>query len=93
MRFIAVFLISLFIPVIANAQAVCGKRDALLNQLSAQYKEAPVAMGLDSNGRVVELATSETGTWTIMMTGAEGITCLVAVGKAWENVQPKKTSY
>ena len=93
MRFLAVLLISLFVPVLANAQAVCGKRDALLKQLADGYKEAPVAMGLDSNGRVVELATSETGTWTILMTGTEGITCLVAVGKAWENIQPKKTSY
>ena len=70
----------------ATAQMLCGDRDAVLSRLSAEHKERPTALGLASNGGVLEILTSENGSWTIIVTGANGLTCLLAVGEAWESV-------
>ena len=56
-------------------------------QLGANYAEAPVAMGLASNGSVFEVFSKADGTsWTMVLTLPNGTSCLVAEGEAWENV-------
>ena len=77
----------------ASAQAACGLRTSLLKQLQGKYKEVPVSMGLASNGSVVEITRSETGTWTILLTNPAGVTCLMAAGEHWENITPKQAEY
>ena len=73
----------------AAAQSVCGTREDLLKQLAAEYQEAPVGVGLASNGSVVELLTSTGGTWTLMVTRPDGPTCLIGTGEAWQPVVRK----
>jgi len=70
-----------------NAQAMCNQRAEVLAQLSDRYSEAPVAMGLASNGGMIEILTSNSGTtWTIILTMPNGLACLVAAGEGWETV-------
>jgi hypothetical protein len=76
----------------AAAQSVCGTRDTLLKQLSKEYQEAPVGVGLASNGAVVELLTSAGGTWTLMVTRPNGTTCLIGTGEAWQPVVRKASA-
>lgn len=71
----------------AAAQTVCGERGEVLNQLSRQYAESPVAIGLTKEGAVIEVLTSPTRTWTIIVTGPRGMSCVIATGEAWESVQ------
>jgi hypothetical protein len=73
-------------PVAATAQVLCGKRADFLKHLDANHREAPTAMGLTSTGRVIEVLTSDTGSWTIIITGPDGKTCLVAAGEAWQTL-------
>ena len=54
-------------PAIA-AETLCGSRDSVLKQLASEYQEAPVGIGLASNGAVVELLTSSSGSWTLLVT-------------------------
>lgn len=36
---------------------------------------------------MVELfASDETGTWTLIVTSATGVTCMVAAGESWQSV-------
>ena len=42
----------------------CAHRADFLNHLSANYKEAPVAMGLTANGGLLEVVASKDGSWT-----------------------------
>ena len=77
------------ISVTANAQAVCGTRDALLKQLTDEYKESPISMALAANGSVVEVTRSDKGTWTILLTNPRGVTCLMAAGESWETLKSK----
>lgn len=89
----AALAITLFTPLPASAQAVCGKRDALLKQLEGSYKEAPMSMALAANGSVVEVTRSDKGTWTILLTNPAGVTCLMAAGEHWENLKQKKADF
>jgi hypothetical protein len=70
----------------ASAESLCGTREDLLQRLAIEYEEAPVGVGLASNGAVVELLTSKAGTWTLMATPPDGPTCLIGTGEAWQPV-------
>ena len=44
-------------------------------------------MGLGSNNAVIEVfASDETGSWTITVTKANGVTCLVASGQNFQTL-------
>lgn len=76
----------------AAQQPLCTERSEVVNQLSSQYSEAPVAMGIANNGGVVEILSSKTGTsWTIILTMPNGVTCMIAAGENWESL-PAMTS-
>ena len=73
----------------AMAETVCGERDKFIDHLSDNFQEAPAAIGLASNGSVLEVLTSdESGTWTIIVTKPNGHACVVASGEAWQTVTP-----
>ncbi len=68
---IIAFAIPLFVlaPAFAQqARPVCSDRVKFLNALSSIHSESPVAMGLVTNGSVVEVLASKTGSWTILVT-------------------------
>ena len=69
---------------VAAAATVCKDRKAALEVLQAKYSEAPVAMGVDASGRLLEVLATEDGkTWTIMVTKPGGDSCIVATGEGW----------
>ncbi len=70
----------------ATAQTMCGERNKFLKHLSSGYSEAPVAMGLVSNGSILEVLASKDGTWTVIVTRPDGMSCVVAAGEAWEDL-------
>ena len=70
----------------AAQQMVCGERQHLVRHLGDAYSEAPSNLGLAATGSVVEVLTSERGTWTILVTEPSGVTCVVAAGESWENL-------
>lgn len=71
----------------AAQQPLCTERSEVVSQLSSQYAEAPVAMGIANNGGVVEILSSKSGTsWTIILTMPNGVTCMIAAGENWESL-------
>lgn len=75
----------------AAAQPLCGDRQALLKGLEQGYGERPTARGLDSMGRMIEVLTGPSGTWTIIVTHPGGPTCMSGSGEAWSNeITPAK---
>ena len=68
----------------SSAQTVCGEHAKLVDMLGVTYAEKSVAMGLTSTGAVIEVLTSPTGTWSILLTYPTGLTCMVATGEKWE---------
>lgn len=74
------------LPVQAQQQRLsCPDREELLNHLSANYEEAPVAMGLTINGDLLEVVVAKTGSWSIIVTRPSGISCALAAGMNWES--------
>jgi len=91
-RFIVSFLATALLALPAQAQALCGNRTDVLGKLANGYSENATAMGLSSNGGVVEVLTSPKGnTWTIIITMPNGVSCLIAAGESWESL-PQLTS-
>ena len=78
------------LPAVASAQnaqpAACADRTSLVRSLSNNYAEQPRSLGLAANGAVFEIFTSETGSWTILVTRPDGVSCLMATGEGWENL-------
>lgn len=70
----------------AQASAPCTTRTSMIEQLGRRYAEAPIAMGLASNGGLVELFTSTDGTtWTVVVTTSRGQSCILAAGESWQD--------
>ncbi len=93
-RVFMTFVGALAVTIAAHAQPVeaqtyaapCGARDDLANKLKQRYDEMPSALGIASNGRLVEVFTSPNGTWTIVLTRPDGVSCLLAVGQDWQTM-------
>lgn len=71
-----------------HAQAAsCGERSKVIKSLAQKYGETRQGIGLGRNNGVMEIyASSETGTWTILITTPNGQSCLVAAGESFENL-------
>ena len=75
-------------PAMAEPPTACAKRSDFVKLLSSNYDEAPVAMGLTASGRVLEVVASDHGSWTIIVTRPNGISCGVVSGESWQRVTP-----
>lgn len=71
----------------AEAARVCGDREEILKRLEQRHEETPRALGLSSDGGVLEVLVSPSGGWTILVTYPKRPTCVVAVGEAWQALQ------
>ena len=72
------------LPGALHAQANCGARDSVVDKLSVKYGEAFSGGGLQNAESIFEVwHSAEKGTWTILMTRADGITCIMASGTNW----------
>lgn len=61
LRAVAPLLVALLLSATAWAQTVCSQRTNFIKQLSVMYTESPVSMGLASDGTVIEVLASATG--------------------------------
>jgi hypothetical protein len=64
----------------------CAKRTDIVQHLAAQNKEQPVAVGLADHGTRLEVLTSPDGTWTLIVSLPNGISCLINAGTDWQFV-------
>lgn len=72
---------------LADGPMQCAKRDLVVAKLATGYGETRRSIGLTADNSVMELFASDaTGTWTIMKTLPNGMTCLVASGESFEQV-------
>jgi hypothetical protein len=69
------------------APKLCGDRDHILKRLEQAHEETPQAIGLASDGGVIEVLVSPEGGWTMLLTYPRRPTCVVAAGAAWEMLQ------
>jgi hypothetical protein len=65
----------------------CNSHDKLVEMLGRGYAEAPSALGLQANGPLLEVFVSrKSGSWTIVSTRPDRISCIVAAGQYWQEL-------
>ncbi|PJI39054.1 hypothetical protein [Ferrovibrio sp.] len=69
-------------PARAQQAMLCGLRDDMGKMLDQRFGEQPQAGGIVGD-RIVELLVSQSGSWTILITGADGRSCVVTGGDDW----------
>jgi uncharacterized protein YfiM (DUF2279 family) len=70
----------------SSAAMQCGKHDDIVKALTTKYTESRRAMGVVSAKAVMEIFMSPKGTWTILVTGTNGTSCITASGEEWQDV-------
>ncbi len=70
----------------------CAERERVVERLSGTYGESRQSIGLAANNQVMEVfANLESGSWTVTVTLPSGLTCLIASGMAFEEVEEALT--
>ena len=71
-------------PTPVEARSLCAPRDSIVEILGKRFSEQRQAVGLASKTGLVELYVSKRGTWSMVRTNVEGVSCVIASGHAWE---------
>lgn len=70
----------------AEAKVPCAQRSVIVERLKTGYGEGPAGLGMHSSERLFEVwAAPSTGTWTFLMSLADGKTCIIAYGTDWQH--------
>ncbi len=76
------------LPIAAQANMaamnVCGDRERLVGELQQHFNEEVTAVGLVDQNAMVEIFASESGSWTIIATGTDGVSCILSAGEGFE---------
>jgi len=86
--FLAVLILAT-LPMPTDAQQLhCLERARVLDMLETRFGETRRAMGVADGNAVLEVFASQTsGNWTITVTLPNGMTCLLASGHGFENME------
>lgn len=72
-------------PLAAETAITCLERSQLTAVLENDYHESPRGAGLQGPHQMLEIWTSpETGSFTVLVTFADGTSCVVATGSYWQ---------
>jgi len=79
-----VFGIAATAPPAMAQQVTCALRDNVVQQLSGKYSEQLTGAGIQNSRRYIEVwAAPRTGTFTVLLTRPDGISCIIAAGNNW----------
>jgi len=68
-----------------QAQSVCADRSVIVERLENRFHESYQGAGLQSTTSLIEIWSSgQTGSWTILLSNADGISCVIASGLNWQ---------
>ena len=80
----AALLVSSGVAAQAEEPNLCLPHEAAIAELDKGYQEQSVGLGLGNTGEAVyELFVAQSGTWTILITQPDGISCIAAHGNNW----------
>lgn len=72
-------------PAQAQTVAPCMARGDLIDTLNKKYSETMIGGGLQNARQLLEIWRSEeTGSFTVIVTNADGLSCIVASGQHWQ---------
>lgn len=74
----------------ASAATRCAPREAIIKALQDKFQETERAVGIASQTALMEVFASKAGTWTIILSGVDGLACVIASGTSYEEMPPEK---
>jgi hypothetical protein len=85
-------LLFALVPFTAYSQTAvgppCADRDQMVSLLRKQFGEQLTGYGLSDLGVVFEIYAAADGGWSLIVTRADGTSCLIASGAHWRAVKP-----
>ena len=86
-KVLAATALTLFCSSLAQADTPrCAPHADMLALLAKHYGEAPKTVGIVNQNRFVEVLSSREGSFTILVTGPDGMACILAAGQDFEVV-------
>ncbi len=73
-----------------HAQERCGERSKFVELMETRFGETHQAFGITSEGTMVELFASPSGTWTLVLSLPNGSSCLIGAGTDWTETPEEK---
>lgn len=68
----------------AQAQTKCMARTTMVTELAEKYGEVNHGVGMQNAQQLIEVWSSKkTGSWTIIASHANGMSCIMATGQNW----------
>lgn len=74
----------------AEARAPCKPAGTMKSTLENKFSEVRAATGVVNHNHVMELWASKTGSWSVLITNTNGITCMIASGQSFAVNPPPK---
>ncbi len=69
-----------------SAPNLCTPRTTMVKWLTGKYQEERRGIGVASKAGVMEFYVSKDGTWTVVMAMTNGMSCILAAGRDWEDM-------
>ncbi|QRM54577.1 hypothetical protein [Sinorhizobium sp. BG8] len=66
----------------------CARHSELVDLLQSLYAEKLSGVGLVSPYALAELYVAGEGNWTLILTGTDGLSCLILSGNGWQSLPP-----
>lgn len=80
-------LLALTVPAFSQQAPPCTDRAKMAEHLNTKYDESQTGAGLQNTSRIIEVWSSNDGSWTIVATDARGVSCILAAGTHWRNIE------
>lgn len=69
----------------AADEAGCTGNAEMVAALAAKYGESRAGYGIGNRGALIEIyVNDESGSWTLVVTSATGVSCAVIAGQLWQ---------
>lgn len=81
--FLIILVVQLPENVKADTEPACALREDIIRSFEVEFGEKPQAAGIGPFGLIIEVLAAPTGTFTILATRPDGISCIVAAGAEW----------
>jgi hypothetical protein len=80
-------VVALAPPAHAQSALTCQQREQLVRTLENRYNESLDSMGLQGPELLLEIwSAKDTGSFTVLLTRPNGISCIVASGNNWQKI-------
>ncbi|PZM13922.1 hypothetical protein [Rhizobium tubonense] len=73
-------------PAAAEPVLNCAEHSQVVDFLGSHYSETLQAVGFINQAAILEVYVSESGSWTMLVTNANGSSCVVFAGQSWESI-------